>query len=61
MSLVSACGITPMHCRAESGALATSKPLMSARPAVMGSSVVIMRMSVDLPAPFGPSKPKISP
>ena len=30
------------------------------RPAVIGMSVVIMRISVDLPAPFGPSKPKIS-
>src|SRR6516165_11009309 len=27
----------------------------------MGSNVVIMRMSVDLPAPFGPSSPRISP
>ena len=61
MSLVSACGITPMQLRASSGSFATSKPLMSARPLVMGSSVVIMRISVDLPAPFGPSRPKISP
>src|SRR5271157_2744764 len=34
---------------------------MMARPLVMGSSVVIMRISVDGPAPFGPSNPKISP
>src|SRR5947209_14286284 len=34
---------------------------MSAVPAVISSRVVIMRMSVDLPAPFGPSNPKISP
>ena len=39
----------------------TSKPFTSAVPAVGGSSVVSMRMSVDLPAPFGPSRPKISP
>ena len=30
-------------------------------PAVTGSKVVIMRMSVLLPAPFGPRRPKISP
>ena len=30
-------------------------------PTVGGSSVVSMRISVDLPAPFGPSRPKISP
>ena len=34
---------------------------MIAFPLVTGISVVIMRMSVLLPAPFGPSKPKISP
>ena len=34
---------------------------MTAVPDVGGSSVTIMRISVDLPAPFGPSRPKISP
>ena len=34
---------------------------MRAVPAVIGISVVIMRISVDFPAPFGPSRPKISP
>ncbi len=38
-----------------------SKPLTSAVPEVGTSSVVSMRMSVDLPAPLGPSRPKISP
>ena len=38
-----------------------SKPLTRAVPEVGGTSVVNMRMSVDLPAPFGPSRPKISP
>src|SRR5262245_6330222 len=38
-----------------------SKPLTTAVPDVGGSSVVIMRISVDFPAPFGPSRPKISP
>src|SRR5271165_154904 len=61
MSLVSACGITPIQRRASSGCFRTSKPLMSACPAVRGNSVVIMRISVDLPAPLGPRRPKISP
>ena len=34
---------------------------MRAVPEVGGVSVVIMRISVVLPAPFGPSRPKISP
>ena len=34
---------------------------MTTVPLVGGSSVVIIRISVDLPAPFGPSRPKISP
>src|SRR4051812_29883645 len=38
-----------------------SKPLTSAVPEVGGSSVTSMRISVDLPAPLGPSRPKISP
>src|SRR5215471_5384014 len=39
----------------------TSKPLITAVPAFGGSNVVSMRISVDLPAPFGPSRPKTSP
>src|SRR4029079_833861 len=61
MSLVIACGITPIDLRTSLGWRMTSKPLMIAVPAVGVSSVVIMRMSVDLPAPFGPSRPKTSP
>src|ERR1700682_2531147 len=34
---------------------------MRALPEVIGINVVIIRISVDLPAPFGPSNPKISP
>ena len=60
-SLVIACGMTPIERRTPSARLTTSKPLMSAVPEVGGSSVVSMRISVDLPAPFGPSRPKISP
>ena len=53
--------MTPMTRRTESGSFATSKPATIARPLVMGTRVVIMRMSVLLPAPLGPSRPKISP
>src|SRR5262245_4675003 len=60
-SLVSAWGITPMQRRTSSAAETTSWPLMIAVPAVGGRRVVSIRISVDLPAPFGPSKPKISP
>ena len=38
-----------------------SCPATTAVPLVGGTSVVNMRMSVLLPAPFGPSRPKISP
>ena len=60
-SLVSAWGMTPIMRRTASLSLVTSWPPTMALPEVMGTSVVIMRMSVLLPAPFGPSKPKISP
>src|SRR5919112_4065613 len=50
-----------MRRRASSGSEATSTPITSARPSVIVSSVVSMRTVVDLPAPFGPRKPKISP
>src|ERR1700737_1596235 len=59
-SLVSACGITPIARRAPSGSFCTSCPATRAVPAVMGMSVVIMRIRVDFPAPLGPSRPKIS-
>src|SRR6185503_14734155 len=39
----------------------TSNPLISARPDVAGIRVVNMRIRVDLPAPFGPSRPNVSP
>jgi len=60
-SLVIACGITPIERRTPSACFTTSKPATFAVPVVGSSSVVSMRISVDLPAPFGPSRPKISP
>src|SRR5512142_1031350 len=38
-----------------------SNPPTRAAPEVGGNNVVSMRISVDFPAPFGPSRPKISP
>src|ERR1700734_2550991 len=38
-----------------------SKPRTSAEPSWTGSNVLITRMVVVLPAPFGPSSPKTSP
>jgi hypothetical protein len=61
VSVVIACGITPMESRALSGSFDTSCPPTSTRPLVIGTSVVIMRISVLLPAPLGPSRPSVSP
>src|SRR6266702_1749081 len=61
MSLVIACGITPIVRRAASGFSLTSYPVINALPLVIGISVVIIRINVLLPAPLGPSSPKISP
>src|SRR5579864_7631557 len=61
MSLVIAWGITPIDRRTLSDSVAMSNPLTVARPDVGAMSVVSIRMSVDFPAPFGPSRPKTSP
>src|SRR5262245_420589 len=53
--------MTPIDRRTPSACVTISKPCTSAVPEVGGRSVVSMRMSVDLPAPFGPSRPKTSP
>src|SRR5579864_8304520 len=50
-----------MFCLISSGCVATSNPATVALPDVGGSKPHRMRMVVDLPAPFGPRKPKISP
>src|ERR1700687_2248984 len=60
-SEVSACGMTPMEWRTPSASVTTSCPPTVAVPEVGGVSVVIIRINVVLPAPLGPSKPKISP
>src|SRR5215472_2017591 len=60
-SEVSACGITPIASRTRSGSRATSKPATRPWPDVGRISVVSIRLSVVLPAPLGPSRPKSSP
>ena len=60
-SLVIACGITPIARRTSSGCATTSAPAITAVPDVGMMSVVSIRSSVDLPAPFGPRSPRISP
>src|SRR5512147_2175389 len=51
----------PIFLRTTSGCLATSVPATDASPDVGCSSPHNMRIVVDLPAPFGPRNPKISP
>src|SRR6478736_5510675 len=46
---------------ASSGESSTSKPPTVTLPSVGGMKPVIIRMVVDLPAPFGPRKPSTSP
>ena len=58
-SLVIASGITPRSRRV--GLLRHVEAVGCADPDVGGSSVTSMRISVDLPAPLGPSSPKTSP
>ena len=51
----------PMDLRTSDGFFVTSKPLTIAVPEVTFRIVHNMDMVVLLPAPFGPSSPKISP
>ena len=50
-----------MSCLASAGWATTSTPPTTARPDVGTTRVVSMPAVVVLPAPFGPSRPKISP
>src|SRR5215472_5864721 len=50
-----------MFCRTVSRSLTTSCPATLACPAVGSASVHRILIVVDLPAPFGPRKPKVSP
>ena len=59
--MLSSCGTTPMAARDWRGFVSWSKPQMRTEPAVLTTSPARMLMKVDLPAPFGPSRPKIDP
>ncbi len=54
---VIACGITPIDWRTSFAWRTISNPFTRAVPELGGTSVVNMRIRVDLPAPFGPSSP----
>src|SRR5580704_14423138 len=55
------CDIYPMCCLMASDCVITSKPPTVALPEVGSSNPHSIRMVVDLPAPFGPRNPNISP
>ena len=54
-------GTTPITCLASAGCATTSMPATIALPPVGMTRVVSMPAVVVLPAPLGPSSPKISP
>ena len=55
------CGTTPIERLALRGCSSMSKPQMSTLPPLFTTSPARMLISVDLPAPLGPSSPKICP
>ena len=58
---MASCAATPMWRRTSPGCFTTSTPATVARPASGRAIVVRMRTAVVLPAPFGPSSPRIVP
>ena len=60
-SSVLVCETTPTDCFARAGCATTSTPATRAVPDVGMTRVVSIPAVVVLPAPFGPSSPKISP
>src|SRR6202042_3775389 len=57
----SSCGTTPSRARITGPSATGSRPKIVSSPAVGGETQPIMRIVEDLPAPFGPRKPKASP
>ena len=55
------CGTTPIKCLTRAGSFHTSCSPIQAWPEVGRTRVVRTPTVVDLPAPFGPRRPKISP
>ena len=60
-SICSSCGTTPIERRARRGRTSMSKSQIRATPAVLTTSPARMLIRVDLPAPFGPSRPNTVP
>ena len=60
-SRLSCCGMTPRCARTCGPWSPGSMPRTDSSPPVRSSVPPIMRIVVDLPAPFGPSSPKLSP
>jgi hypothetical protein len=58
---VSSWGTTPILARISEPWVAASRPSTRSEPPLSGETQLIMRMVEDLPAPFGPRKPKASP
>src|SRR5581483_2354424 len=61
MSSVSCCGTTPRRARIRGPSRSGSRPSTLSSPSVRGETQPIIRIVDDLPAPFGPRKPKASP
>jgi hypothetical protein len=55
------CGTMPIDALALRGCFSISKPQIETVPPVLFTRPARMLIIVDLPAPFGPSKPKIWP
>src|SRR5271165_491788 len=61
MSRVSSCGTTPSRALIAEPSRTGSRPRIFSSPLVGGDTQPIIRIVEDLPAPFGPRKPKASP
>ena len=61
LSRLSCCGTTPRLARTSGPLTSGSRPFTSSVPDERRLVPPIIRIVVDLPAPFGPSRPKDSP
>ncbi len=60
-SSASSCGTTPIRALIRGPLSAVGRPSTLRLPSLGSATQLIMRIMVDLPAPFGPSTPKHSP
>ena len=58
---MSSCGHTPSRPRIAGPSTAGSIPRIRSSPPLIGETAAIIRMVLDLPAPFGPRNPNDSP